>query len=117
MAMDASFDTVLDRLPADIFESFTPEQRAALWQAGKPMTWRRHPVNLRLTIPVPFSRQRYFLTIVGGMDKRGLDRLSRERRMFPLRTAGNMLFLLGLGGSFYVAAVAGLLVLSRIVAP
>jgi hypothetical protein len=117
MSTDAAYDTVLDRLPTEVFESLTAEQRAALWQAAKPMTWRRHPVNLRLTIPVPFSHQRYFVTVVGGMDKRGKDRLSRERRMFPLRTVGNMLFLLGLGGAFYIAAAIGLLLLSQVVSP
>ncbi len=106
-------ETLLEKLPPEIVESFTPEQRAALWQASKPMSWRRHPINLRMSMPI-FGR-RYFLTVVGGEERRNPDRLVRERHLYPLRTAGNLLFLLGVGGAFYLAAVAGILIFSNLV--
>lgn len=113
--MQTELETLLERLPSEVMESFTPEQRAALWQASKPMTWRRHPINLRLTAVVPFLGHRYFLTVVGGMEKRDHGRVVRERRMFPLRTAGNILFLLGLGGAFYGAALLGIFMFSNLI--
>jgi len=58
---------------------------------------------------------RYFLTVVGGRERRSADRRARERRMFPLRTAGNILFLLGLGGAFYLAAALGIVLLSNLI--
>ncbi|CAA7614046.1 conserved hypothetical protein [Candidatus Terasakiella magnetica] len=106
-------DTLLSNLPEDVIESFTPEQRAALWNAAKPVSWRKHPINIRITFP--FVGGRYFVTIVGGFERRALDRIDRDRRMHPLRTAGNVLFMLGVGGAFYMAAVVGMFVFSNLI--
>lgn len=113
MSGDASLDMLLDRIPAEVADTFTPAQRAALWNAVKPVSWRRHPVNIRLSFPIIGGR--FFLTVVGGPEKRSAERRQRERRMFPLRTMGNILFLLGLGGAFYAAAVLGLALLSNLI--
>jgi len=113
--MQTELESLLERLPPGVMDSFTPDQRAALWQAAKPMSWRRHPINLRVTAVVPILNHRYFLTVVGGMEKRTSDRVFRERRLFPLRTAGNLLFLLGLGGAFYTAALVGIFMFSNLI--
>jgi len=113
MESDGALEALLDRLPPEVVDTFTDGQRAALWQAVKPMSWRRHPINLRLSFPLPGGR--YFVTVVGGSEKRDRGRLKRERRMYPLRTAGNALFVLGIGGAFYLAAVLGLFVFSTLV--
>lgn len=106
-------DMLLDRLPTEVVASFTPEQRAALWNAVKPTSWRRHPIHIRLSFPLVGGN--YFLTIVGGSEKRSGERRTRERRMFPLRTFGNILFLLGLGGAFYAVAILGIFVFSNLI--
>lgn len=113
MANDGGLEVLFDRIPADVADSFTPQQRAALWSAVKPVSWRRHPINIRLSFPVPGGR--YFVTVVGGPERRSSERRDRERRMFPLRTTGNILFLLGLGGAFYLAAVLGIVLLSHLI--
>lgn len=113
MADDGGLEMLLDRVPPDVVRSFTEEQRAALYQAIKPASWRRHPINIRLTFPLMANR--YFITVVGGSEKRSGERVKREMRMFPLRTAGNVLFLLGLGGAFYVAAVLGIFMFSNLI--
>ncbi|MCR6629489.1 MAG: hypothetical protein NVV74_05190 [Magnetospirillum sp.] len=113
MANDGALETLLDRIPPEVAETFTPTQRAALWNAVKPVSWRRHPVNIRLSFPIIGGR--YFLTVVGGPEKRSSERRVRERTMFPLRTAGNILFLLGLGGAFYLAAVLGIVLFSNLI--
>jgi hypothetical protein len=113
MAEDGGLEMLLDRVPPEVVRSFTDEQRAALYQAIKPASWRRHPINIRLTFP--FFSNRFFITVVGGSEKRSGERVGREKRMFPLRTAGNVLFLLGLGGAFYVAAVLGIFVFSNLI--
>lgn len=104
---------LLDRIPPEVVETFSPAQRAALWSAVKPVSWRRHPVNIRLSFPIIGGR--FFITVVGGPEKRAGERLSRERRMFPLRTAGNILFLLGIGGAFYLTAVLGIVLFSNLI--
>ncbi len=106
-------DELLSNIPQPIIDSFTPEQRAALWNAAKPVSWRKHPINIRITFP--FMSQRYFVTVVGGSERRGLDRIVRDRSMHPLRTAGNVLFMLGVGGAFYLAAVIGMFTFSNLI--
>lgn len=113
MATDVSFESLLDRVPPDVADSFTPEQRAALWNATKPISWRRHPINIRLSFPLVGGR--YFITVVGGAEKRSEERRLRERHMFPLRTLGNILFLLGIGGAFYLAAVLAIVLFSNLI--
>ena len=57
-------------------------------------SWNRHPVNLRLSIPLPFGR--YYVTLVAGKERRGAERLASERRKHPLLTFGNLAVFFGL---------------------
>ncbi len=58
-------------------------------------SWDRHPVNLRLSIPLPVGR--YYVTLVAGKERRGTERLASERRKHPLLTFGNVAVFFGLG--------------------
>jgi len=55
----------------------------------------KHAINIRLTIPLPSTR--FFLTIVGGRERRQPDRRADERRKNPLATKRNIVFLSVLG--------------------
>ncbi len=88
----ADISDPLARLPPEILEALTPEQRAAVWEAARPGTWRRHPVNLRLSLPILGIR--LFLTVVGGAEHRTNRRRRRDRRIHPLVTFPNVVFLL-----------------------
>lgn len=58
--------------------------------------WRAtHAINVRMTIPLPFTS--YYLTIVGGKERRNPDRRADERYKHPLVTKGNIVFLSVLG--------------------
>lgn len=48
-----------------------------------------------MTIPLPFTS--YYLTIVGGKERRNPDRRADERYKHPLVTKGNIVFLSVLG--------------------
>lgn len=85
---------LLSMLDPEVVDSFTPEQRAALWAASRAISWKRHPVNIRLTVPMPMG-PRLFLTVVGGAERRSRSRQWREKRTFPFLTPGNVLFLCG----------------------
>ncbi len=102
MKADNTLGSLLERLPPEVLANLTEEERIALWQAANPSTWRRHPINIRLTIPGLSGR--YFLTVVGGVERRSSERIRRERKLHRLFTVGNLLFLLGVGGGFYAAA-------------
>ncbi len=104
---------LLSRLPKDVMDSFTPEQRAALWNAAHQPSWRRYPVNIRLSLP--WFGQRGFLTVVAGADRRNAERVMRERLMHPLRTAGNIMFLAGIVLLLHALAFGAVFLLSAIV--
>ena len=58
--------------------------------------WRvEHAINVRMTIPLPLTS--YYLTIVGGKERRNPDRRADERYKHPLVTKGNIAFLSVLG--------------------
>lgn len=106
-------DQLFSRLPQSFIESLTPEQRATLWSVANAPSWRRYPVNLRLTLPL--IKDRWFLTVVAGRERRSGERLRRDSRLHPVRTMGNTVFLLGVAGLFYVAAFAILVTASSLV--
>jgi hypothetical protein len=106
-------DMLLSRLPGEVWESFTAEQRAALWDASHTPTWRRYPINMRLAFPLLGNR--YFLTVVGGIDRRNAERVRRERRMHPFATFGNFVFITAAAAVFYVGALFLLFLVSSVV--
>lgn len=106
-------DPLLSRLPDEIWQSFNTEQRAALWEASHTPTWRRYPVNMRLSLTM--LGERYFLTIVAGSDRRHAERVRRERRLHPLSTFGNLVFLTAAAAVFYVGALFMLFAVSALV--
>jgi len=62
-----------------------------------------HSVNVRLSIPL--GTRRYYLTLVGGRERRNPTRRVEDRQRYPLRTAANLVFFLGLAVVVYVAAL------------
>ena len=65
--------------------------------------WGRHPVNIRITIPLPLRS--YYLTIVAGPERRSRERRISERNKHPLFTPGNMIVL------FVFGSIVGLAVM------
>jgi len=82
---------LLDRLPPEVLETFTPDQRAALWGAAKPSTWRRHPVDIRISIPLVGTN--LFFAVLSGIERRGRTRRVRDSRSHPFFTTANVIFL------------------------
>ncbi|MGI9510128.1 MAG: hypothetical protein ACR2QJ_12365 [Geminicoccaceae bacterium] len=50
-----------------------------------------HPLNIRVSIPIGFGR--YYAAIVAGKERRARARLALDRRLNPLDTPGNVLFI------------------------
>jgi hypothetical protein len=57
--------------------------------------WGRHPLNLRVSLPLPFGR--WYVTLIAGRERRGAERLVEERDKHPLDTVPNVLFLFSAG--------------------
>lgn len=94
------------RLPARVVATLTNEQKDAIRRALGDPAWRHPPVNVRLSLP--FFGGRYFLTVLGGRERRSATRLAHERRTFPLGTATNFGFFVCLGVLIYAIALFGI---------
>ena len=70
-----------------------------------------HPVNIRLSIPLPAGR--WYVTVLAGRERRDAERRREERQKHSLLTSGNMafLFIVGvvIGGGCWMAVQSLLL--------
>lgn len=73
----------------------------------------RHPVDLRLTLPLP--GRPVFLSLVAGREKRSVDRRAVERRQHPLHTLGNAVFMISSLVGFYAIALMATLALGSVI--
>ncbi|MEE8394173.1 MAG: hypothetical protein V3R66_07500 [Rhodospirillales bacterium] len=99
-------DWLFARLPEWVIDTLSSEQKEAIHQAAMDPSWKSPPINIRFSIPVP--GRRYYLTVVGGESRRSADRRARERGRYPLRTAANIFFFLGLAAVIYVIVLIGI---------
>lgn len=96
---------LLDRLPDSVRASLTSEQVAAL--AGYASPAGTHPVDVRVTIPLP--GRPVFFSLLAGPERRSRQRRSIERQRHPLRTIGNVIFLGSSLVGFYVLGLIAFL--------
>ncbi len=91
-----------------------PPGSAGTPPAGKaaPQPWTEHPVDIRVSIPLPFAR--YYLALVAGPERRSADRLTDERRRRRLVRFGNVLFVLAAVVIFYALLLVVALLMTRI---
>ena len=100
-----------DAAIGDEGEAAVGEDLAAADRA-RPGRWSgEHPVNLRLSIPLPFFR--FYVTIVAGRERRSAARRAQERRKHPILTAGN-LFLMTYGGAVLAIALGAIAMLATL---
>ena len=71
-----------------------------------PVNWGGHTVNIRLSFPV--IRGRWYMAILGGIERRDAARRASDRQRHPLRTIGNVLFAIGLVAIFYGLVILAL---------
>ncbi|MGI9500341.1 MAG: hypothetical protein ACR2P3_09895 [Geminicoccaceae bacterium] len=71
------------------------ENQDAVKPIGARREWGQHPLNLRVSLPLPFGR--WYVTLVAGRERRGTERLIEERSKHPLETVPNLMFLLSIG--------------------
>ena len=62
-----------------------------------------------------FFKRKFYVTVVGGEEKRNVERRAQERHKYPLRTVANVFFFIGLGTLFYMLAVFLLAMQSAII--
>ena len=103
---------VLGRLPDAVTDSFTAEQKEAIRQAVS-TPWGRHDVNIRMSLP--WFGRRFYMTVVGGEERRPIGRRAEERSANPLYTMANSIFLAAVAFTFYAIVLVGLLVKAAVI--
>lgn len=95
----ATANWLLDRIPPQVVDTMTPDQIEAITDAAGQAPWDDHAVNIRLTLPLILRR--FYVTVIGGNEKRGDDRRGIDRHKYPLRTVANGFFFIGMATLFY----------------
>lgn len=89
---------LLERLPPKIREQLSPEAAAAIADAAS-QSIEAHPVDIRLSLPLPFRR--FYLAVLAGGERRSPQRLDAESRRRRLVRAANVVFVLAVLVMFY----------------
>jgi hypothetical protein len=108
-----SEDWILARLPDEIHARLTPDLKRAIARAAAPRAWDNHPVDIRISIPLPFGR--YYLALVAGPERRPAARRAAEQGARRVMTVSNMLFVLSIVIVFYGLLGLAALLLTRII--
>ncbi len=94
-----------ERLEQEAREGLRDNDSASPRKAPGGEPWgNAHPVNIRLSIPLPFGR--YYVTLVAGKERRSGERLASERNKHPLMKLGNIVVMAACG------TICGLVALS-----
>ena len=89
---DQFIQRFLMNVPPKVASSFTDTQLAAIKRAlGS--GWNRHPVEIRRSIPI-FGR-RYFIVVLGGVERRSAKRIRADHAKRPLWTFANSIVIGG----------------------
>ncbi|HVZ00238.1 MAG TPA: hypothetical protein VHA35_12080 [Dongiaceae bacterium] len=112
---DVRGEIVLRRLPKDILDSLTPEQIGAIRRASGSTQPRRHPIDARFSLRVPFLGGVYMVLLV-GKELRSPARRAFDRELRPMdRISRSIVVALG-GAALLLAALVGILFENSIVA-
>lgn len=68
---------LLAQMAPEVRSRFDDSQVEALREAARRSQWGRHPLDIRLGLPL--LAQRYYLVIVGGRERRSPERRHRDR--------------------------------------
>jgi hypothetical protein len=104
------------KLPESVRNSLSAEQAVAIREAAQVASPRRHPIDVRLSVPIP-GQSRIYLVLLAGRELRSGARREMEHRARPNDRLGQGI-LIGLCiAAFCVAALIGILLRDAIIAP
>ncbi len=109
----AAANWLVERIPPRVVDTMTPAQIEAIADAAGHAPWNDHAVNIRLTLPLILRG--FYLTVVGGNEKRSGSRRGIDRHKYPLRTVANGFFFVGMATLFYTALLIVMAVYSVII--
>ena len=109
-------EAFLRKLPQDIRDGLTPAQTEAISRVAQGTIQRRHPIDFRISMPLPFGERAYLVFLI-GKEKRSNARRQLEKQLRPAdRLSQVVVFGLGLA-AFTLAAFIALLFHNAVLAP
>jgi hypothetical protein len=112
-AVAAQANWLFERLPVWVVDTLSADQKEAIHKVIEDPAWKRPPVNIRFT--VPFIHKQFYVTVVGGEERRSAERRGHDRSSYPLRTAANAFFFVGVAVVFYSVALVAMAFMSAII--
>jgi hypothetical protein len=104
------------KLPESVRNSLSPEQAVAIREAAQVASPRRHPIDVRLSVPLP-GQSRIYLVLLAGRELRSGARREMEQRVRPKDRFGQVILVALCIAAFCVAALIGVLLRDAIFAP
>ena len=85
-----SLQRFLERCPKDVALSFNAEQLQAIQSALEGAKWRRHPIDIRLTIPLVWKS--FYFVLIAGPERRSKQRRLADQTGNPVWRPTNLIF-------------------------
>lgn len=73
-----ALNSLLERMPPQVAESFTDEQLSHLHSALGARSWKKHSLDIRSTFPIPFAKSRIYFVLLMGRNRRELTRREKQ---------------------------------------
>lgn len=102
-AGDPFLQDFFSRIPRPLAASFTAEQLMAVRMAFGARHRGSHAVDLRLSLPLP--RNRWYLVLLAGTERRSPSRRQLDRQRYPLRRLGNFVVAVLFAGMLAAAGI------------
>lgn len=99
---DVRAEVLMRTIDPAIRDTLTAEQEVAIRAAAQQNSWGRHPVDIRLSLPLLVDR--LYLALVAGRERRHPARLDIDRIEHPLGGPANAVALACLAGMVGLAA-------------
>lgn len=75
---DPALNSLLERMPPEVAQSFTEEQLSHLHSALGARSWKKHSLDIRSTFPIPFAKSRVYFVLLMGRNRRELTRREKQ---------------------------------------
>lgn len=75
---------LIKQMPPDVADSFTAKQIEHLNRSLASNQWKKHPIDIRSTLSLPFVRYRFYFVFLAGRNRRSLSRQEEKISRFML---------------------------------
>jgi hypothetical protein len=101
---DVRAEALMRAIDPTVRANLTVDQEDAIRAAARRNPWGRHPVNIRLSVPLLVGR--FYIALVAGPEQRSTARLVQESSKHPLGRLGNLIALATIAATVGLAALA-----------